>query len=71
MSKSHTTTAAKVTAEVSVYHKDPVSIITVRQELHKSNIHGTAATAKPPFTESKTKSEKDDVVIIKPGHLTI
>jgi hypothetical protein len=37
VSKNHTTTAAKVTAELSVHLKDPVST-KVLKELHKSNI---------------------------------
>jgi transposase len=44
-SKNHTTTAAQVTAELNIHLEDPISTKTVRRELHKSNIHGTAAVA--------------------------
>jgi hypothetical protein len=33
------------TAELNIHLEDPVSIKTVRLELHKSNIHGRAAIA--------------------------
>jgi transposase len=42
VSKSHRTTAAKVTAELNIQLVDHVSTKTVRQEHHKSNIHGGA-----------------------------
>jgi hypothetical protein len=35
------------TAELNIHLEDPVSTKTVRRELHKSIIHGTAAIAKP------------------------
>jgi hypothetical protein len=49
VSKSHTTTAAQVTGQrkLNIHFEDPVSTKTLRRELHKSNIHGRAATAKP------------------------
>jgi hypothetical protein len=37
VSKNHRNAAAKVTAELSIHHEGPVSIKTVRRELHKSN----------------------------------
>jgi hypothetical protein len=40
----------------------------VRQELHKSNILGRAAIAK---LHSTLKGNKDGMMIIQPGHLTI
>ena len=55
VSKNHGTTAAKVTAELSVHLEDPVSTKTVQQELHKSNIHGRAAIAKPLSTQNNAK----------------
>ena len=71
MSENHTTTATKVTAERSIHLEDHVSTKTVRREIHKSNILGTAAIAKAPITEKKKplKGEKDGVMIIKPGRL--
>jgi hypothetical protein len=45
VSKSHRTTVAKVTAELSIHLVDPVSMKKV-QEHHKSNIHCRAAVAK-------------------------
>jgi hypothetical protein len=52
ISKNHRTTAAQVTAELNIHLEDPVSTKTAPRELHKSNIHGRAATAKPLITES-------------------
>jgi hypothetical protein len=40
-----------VTAELNIHREDPISTKTVRRELHKSNIHGRAAVAKPLITE--------------------
>jgi hypothetical protein len=42
VSKNHRTTAAQGTVELNIHLEDPVSTKRVRQELHKSNIHGTA-----------------------------
>jgi hypothetical protein len=53
-----TTTAAQVTAELSIHLEDPVSSKTVRLELHKSSIHGKAAIAKPLITESSAQMHK-------------
>jgi hypothetical protein len=41
-----------VTAELNINLEDPVSTTTVSRQLHKSNIHGTDATAKPLITEN-------------------
>jgi len=60
-----------VTAELNINLEDLVSPKTVRRELNKSNIHGRAAIAKPLTTENDAKSEKDGVMIIKPGRLMI
>jgi type IV secretory pathway VirD2 relaxase len=43
LSKNNRTTAAQVTAELTIHFEDAVSTKTVRRELHKSNIHGGAA----------------------------
>jgi hypothetical protein len=37
---------------MNIHLEDPVSTKTVRCELHKSNIHGRAAIAKPLITGS-------------------
>jgi transposase len=58
MSKSHRTTAAKVTAELSIYCEDPVSTKIFRRELHKSYLHGRAAITKPLFTEKQLLKAK-------------
>jgi hypothetical protein len=55
VSKNHRTTAAQVTVELNIRLADPVSTKTVRRELHKSNIHGRAAVAKPLITESNAQ----------------
>jgi hypothetical protein len=52
------TAAAKVPAELDTHLKDPVYTKTVRQEFHKSNIHGTAAIAKSLITVSNSKRRK-------------
>lgn len=55
MSENQRTRAAKVTAELSIHLEDHVSTKTVRREIHKSNILGTAAIAKAPITEKKKR----------------
>ena len=51
-------TASKVTAELNIYRKDPISTKTVRQDLHKSNIHDRAAIVKHLITENDAKRRK-------------
>jgi hypothetical protein len=58
VSKNHRTTAAKKTAELYTHLEDPVSTQTVRREVQKSNIHGTAANAKPLIIENNAKRRK-------------
>jgi acyl-coenzyme A thioesterase PaaI-like protein len=58
VSKNHRIAAAKVTAELNIHFDASVSIKTVRLELHKFNIHGRTATAKPLITENKAKRRK-------------
>ena len=48
-------TAAKVTAELNIHLQDPVSTKKFQQELHKSNIHGTATTVQPLITDNSAK----------------
>jgi transposase len=55
VSKYHRTTAAQGTAELNIHLEDPASTKSVRRELHKSNIHGRAAIAKPLITESNAQ----------------
>jgi hypothetical protein len=45
-------------AEVDIHLEDSVSTKTIRCELHRSNIHGTAAVAKPLITESIAQIHK-------------
>jgi hypothetical protein len=47
-----------VTAEMNIYLEDPVSTKTIWCELHKCNIHGRAAIAKPLITESNAQMRK-------------
>jgi archaeosine-15-forming tRNA-guanine transglycosylase len=68
LSKNNRTTAAKLTPELNIYHEDSVSI---KSELHKSNIHGRAAIAKYLITVNKATRRKNGVMIIKPGRLMI
>ena len=58
VSKNHRSTAAKVTTELNIQLKDPVSTKTVCPELHKSNIRGKAAIAKPLITKNKAERRK-------------
>jgi len=58
VSKNHRTTAEKVTAELNIYLEDPVSTKIVRRELHRSNIHIIAETAKRLPTESNVKRRR-------------
>jgi hypothetical protein len=51
-SKNHRTAAAQVT-ELNIHLEDPVST-----KLHKSNIHGMTAIAKPLLTESNAQMRK-------------
>jgi hypothetical protein len=46
------------TAELNIHLEGPVSSRTVQRELHKINIHCTAATAKPLITESNAQMRK-------------
>uniref|UniRef100_A0AAR2L2L6 Transposase Tc1-like domain-containing protein n=1 Tax=Pygocentrus nattereri TaxID=42514 RepID=A0AAR2L2L6_PYGNA len=55
VSKKHKTTAAQITAELNVHLNSPVSTKTVRRELHRVNIHGRAAIAKPLVTRANAK----------------
>jgi transposase len=55
VSRNHIPTAAHVIAELNIYLEDPVSTKTVRRELHKSNIYGRAAIAKPLITVSNAQ----------------
>jgi transposase len=71
VSKNHRTAAPNVTAELNTHLEDPLSTKTVRQEFHKSNIHGRAAIAKILITENSTKSQRYGVMIIKPVRLMI
>jgi hypothetical protein len=57
--KSHTYRSTSYrTAELNIHLEDPVSIKAVRRELHKSDIHGGAATAKPLITGSNAQMRK-------------
>jgi transposase len=58
VSRNHTTTAAQVKAELNIHLENPISTKSVRRELHKSNIHGWAAIAKPLITESCAQMRK-------------
>jgi transposase len=58
VSKNHRITTVQVTAELNIHPEDPVPTKTVRRELHKSNIHGRAATATPLITESNAQMRK-------------
>jgi hypothetical protein len=46
------------TAELNIHLVDPVSTKTVGRELHKSNIPGRAAIAKPLIAESNAQMRK-------------
>jgi len=70
LSSNHRTTAAKVTAELIIHLKDPVSTTTVRRKLHKSIIQGTATIVKR-LLKTTLKGPKDGVIIIKSGLLMI
>jgi len=58
VARQHKTTATKVTAELNAHLSNTVSTKTVRRELHKANIHGRAAIAKPLITEANAKLRK-------------
>jgi hypothetical protein len=47
-----------VTAELNIHPEEPVTTKKFQQELHKSDIHGTAATSKPLITDSSAKGQK-------------
>jgi hypothetical protein len=72
VSKNHTITAAQVTAEELIIRLEkPDSTNTVLHQLHKSNIHGRAAVAKPVITESNVHMHiNESVTTIKSGHQT-
>jgi hypothetical protein len=56
--EKHRTVASQVTAELNIHLENPGSTETGQYELHKSNIHGKAAIAKPLITESNTQMRK-------------
>ena len=58
LSNNHRTTAAGVTGELIIHREDSVSTTTVGRKLHKSNIQGTATTAKRLVTENNAKRSK-------------
>jgi hypothetical protein len=51
-------TAAQLTAELNIHPEDQVSTKNVRRELHKSNNHDRAPTAKPLITASNAQMQK-------------
>jgi hypothetical protein len=53
VSKNHTTAAVQVTAKLNIHLEDSVTTKTVQRELHKSNIHGRAATAELLIAEKE------------------
>jgi hypothetical protein len=54
--------------ELNIHLEDPVSSQTVRREVHKSNIHGKAATAKPLITESNAQMRKRRCCVTTSGN---
>jgi transposase len=58
VARKHKTTAAKVTAELNAHLSNTISTKTVRRELHKANIYGRAAIAKPLITEVNAKRRR-------------
>jgi hypothetical protein len=58
VSKYHRTTAAQVTAELNIHLEEHVSTKTVCRDLHKPNIHGQAAVAKPLITKINAQTRK-------------
>ena len=62
VSKNHKTTAAKVIAELNIQIEDRFRERERERErgggVHKSNVHGRAAIAKPLITENNAKSKK-------------
>jgi hypothetical protein len=47
-----------MTEELNIHLEDPVSTKTGRRDLHKSNIQGRTATAKPLVTENNARMRK-------------
>jgi IS30 family transposase len=58
VSKNYRTTTPQVRAELNMLLEDPISPKNFPCELHKSNIHGRAAIAKPLITESNAQIRK-------------
>lgn len=58
VTKTKKTTAAKVTAEMNVVLKNPVSTKTIRRELHKQGIYGRAAIQKPFISDANACNRK-------------
>jgi hypothetical protein len=57
------------TAELNIHLEDSASTKTVARELHKSNIHARAATAKP-LLKVMFRYINDTFTTIRPGHQT-
>jgi hypothetical protein len=58
LSKSHRTTAAKVTVELSIYLGEPVSTKTVRQELHNPTFTVQLRLLNLHLLKAKLKAKK-------------
>ncbi|XP_076035993.1 uncharacterized protein LOC143021956 [Oratosquilla oratoria] len=58
VARQHKTTATKMTAELNTHLRNPVSIKTVRREIHKVNIHRKATIVKPLITDTNAKLRK-------------
>jgi hypothetical protein len=56
-SQNYCSTADR-TAELNIHLEDPVSTEIARRELHKFNIRGKTAIAKPLITESNAQMRK-------------
>lgn len=58
VTKNKKTTAAKITSEVNVGLTNPISVKTVRRELHKQGIAGRAAIPKPLISNANACNRK-------------
>jgi hypothetical protein len=58
VSKNHRTTAAQATAEPNIHVEDTLSTKRGRRDLHKFNIRGRVATAKPLIIDSNAQMRK-------------
>ena len=69
--KTHRTTAANMTVELSVHLEDPVSTQAFDESFTNLTLYGRPSVAKLLITGNNAERREDGVMSIKPGHMMI